>query len=154
MLEGPLREHPGVVEVVLNQIGSVGLRRRGACAEVDDRPHVFLERVEQPAVDLVFEPVGFQVVVEPKRREVAPLLAAIEPVDGDDAIVPALVEGPDDGASDQTGGAGHKDSPSLKHGQVWEMDATTWPAVVPVYRIQYSGSAWHRHSSQSGKNAQ
>ncbi len=51
--------------------------------------------------------------------------------------LPALVEGPDDGASDQTGGAGHKDSPSLKHGQVWEMDATTWPSVVPVYRIQY-----------------
>ena len=76
-------------------------------------------------MDLFFEPVGFQIVVEPKRREVAPLLAAIEPVDGDDAIVPALVQGPDDGASDQAGGAGHKDSPSLKHGQVWEMDATT-----------------------------
>ena len=63
------------------------------------------------------ERVGLDVVVEAQRHEVAPLLAPVEPVDGDDALVPALIEGPDDGAPDEAGGAGDEHGPAFKHSQ-------------------------------------
>ncbi len=71
--------------------------------------------VEQPQLDLVAERVGFDVVVEAQRREVAPLVATVQPIDGDDALVPALIEGPDDGAPDEAGGAGDENGPAFRH---------------------------------------
>ncbi len=70
---------------------------------------------EQSQLDLAGQRVGFDVVVEAQRHEVAPLLAPVQPVDGDDALLPALIEGPDDGAPDEAGGAGNKDGPAFRH---------------------------------------
>jgi hypothetical protein len=111
VLQGPFRQRLGVGEVVLDQIAAVGFGRRGTRAEMDDRPHVF----EQAAPELVGQRVGFDVVVEAQRHQIAPLVALVEPVDGDDALVAALIECPDDGAPDEAGSAGDEHCPAFKH---------------------------------------
>ena len=72
--------------------------------------------VEEPELDLLRQRVGLEVIVEPQRREVPPLLAGVKPIDGDDSIVAALIERPHDSASDQAGGAGYEYSPAVGHG--------------------------------------
>ena len=71
--------------------------------------------VEQPEPDLVAEGVGFDVVVEPQGHEIAPFFASVEAIDGNDPLVAALIERPDDGASDEAGGTSDENCPAVRH---------------------------------------
>ena len=64
-----------------------------------------LDVVENPALDRVFQPVRFEVVVERERRQVAPFLGASETIHDEDAIVALAVERPYERAADEPGAA-------------------------------------------------
>src|SRR5262249_13673101 len=72
--------------------------------------------VQQPQLDLLRQGVGLEVVVESQWHEVAPLFAAIQMVDGDDPVVAAAIERPDDSTADEASGPGDENSSAIGHG--------------------------------------
>ncbi len=97
----PLGEDLGELEVVADEERRVGLGGGRAGAEVVDRAHV----VQRAAPDCGDEIVGLDVIVEPQRREIAPLLRAVETIGDEDAVVAAPVERPHERAADEAGAA-------------------------------------------------
>ena len=124
--ERDAREPLRVLEVVADEIGAVGLGRRGTGAEVEDRA----DRPEgvRVAFQAVDEVVGLDVIREAQADEVLPLGRRGEPVGRDDVVDAARVEAAHEIAPDEAGRAGDERALHATRTEAGVRTAATWSA--------------------------
>lgn len=104
----PLGECFSELVIVAHQVVGVLFRGGGAGTEVEDDIE-FAERLRRGA-DTLLEITAVDVIMEPQRHEILPLLITAKAIADDDILVASAIEFPNKRAADESGTAGDEDA--------------------------------------------
>ena len=108
LLQRPARKVLRVLIIIAEHVIRIGLGRGGTSSHVKDGLCI-LEIVE-----VLDEVIRVEVVKEPQRRKIFPLLGLVRAIDDKDVVMAELIEPPHNCTTDKPGTAGYDDSFHLR----------------------------------------